>query len=182
VRIIAGTKKGHRFAAPKGDYTRPTGDRVREALFNMLASELGPLDGADVLDLFSGSGALGLEALSRGAGRCVFVESSHTAARVIQANLLKLGLTGASVQKRDAFAFLREERARGARHDLVFCDPPYGSWAALESDLAELLPDTVAADGVLAVETESRIEPQLPPLHVVTTRRYGSARITLFRP
>ncbi len=177
MRIIAGAKKGHRIAAPKGDNTRPTGDRVREALFNML----GPLDGARVADLFAGSGALGLEALSRGAERCVFVESGHAAARVIQANLLKLGLTGASVQKRDALAFLREEGARGMRYDLVLCDPPYGAWEVLEAELAELLPRVLAEDAVLAVETESRTEPDLP-LDRVTTRRYGSARITLFRP
>jgi 16S rRNA (guanine966-N2)-methyltransferase len=177
VRIIAGTRKGHRIAAPRGDHTRPTGDRVREALFNML----GPLDDAEALDLFAGSGALGLEALSRGARRCVFVESGHAAARTIQANLRKLGLTGAIVQKRDALAFLREERARGASYDLVLCDPPYESWGVLEHDLAELVPPVLAGDGVLAVETESRIEPRLP-LELVTTRRYGSARITLFRP
>jgi len=177
VRIIAGEKKGHRIAAPKGDNTRPTGDRVREALFNML----GPLDGASVADLFAGSGALGLEALSRGASRCVFVESGHAASRVIQANLLKLGLTGAIVQKRDALAFLREEAARGTRYDLVLCDPPYEEWERLEGDLAELLPAVLADDGVLSVETEARVEPRLP-LEVVTARRYGSARITLFRP
>jgi 16S rRNA (guanine966-N2)-methyltransferase len=177
VRIIAGSRKGHRIAAPRGDSTRPTGDRAREALFTML----GPLDDAEVADLFAGSGALGLEALSRGAGRCVFVESGHAAARVIQSNLLKLGLTGAVVQKRDALAFLREEGGRGRRYDLVLCDPPYGEWERLEPDLAELLPPVLAADGVLVVETDARTEPRLP-LDLVTTRRYGSARITLFRP
>ena len=177
MRIIAGSRKGHRIAAPRGESTRPTGDRVREALFNML----GPLDGANVVDLFAGSGALGLEALSRGASRCVFVESGHAAARVIQSNLLKLGLTGAIVQKRDALAFLREEGGRGIRYDLVFCDPPYGQWERLEPDLAELLPTVLAEDGVLVVETDARTEPQLE-LDLVTTRRYGSARITLFRP
>ena len=141
---------------------------------------LGPLDGADVVDLFAGSGALGLEALSRGASRCIFVESGHAAARIIQANLLELGLTGAIVQKRDALAFLREESGRGTRYDLVLCDPPYGEWEKLEGDLAELLPLVLAEDGVLAVETDVRTEPQLP-LDLVTTRRYGSARITLFR-
>jgi len=176
VRIIAGSRKGHRIAAPRGDNTRPTGDRVREALFNMI----GPLDDADVLDLFAGSGALGIEALSRGARRCVFVESAHAASRVIQANLVKLALTGAIVQKRDARAFLREEGARGTRYDLVLCDPPYGSWSALEEDLAELLPPVVADDGLLVVETDSRTEPRLP-LPLATTRRYGSARITLYR-
>ena len=113
--------------------------------------------------------------------RCVFVESGHAAARVIQANLLKLGLTGAIVQKRDALAFLREEGKRGTHHDLVFCDPPYGEWERLEGDLAELLPPILAEDALLAVETDARTEPQLP-LDLVTTRRYGSARITLFRP
>jgi 16S rRNA (guanine966-N2)-methyltransferase len=176
VRIIAGSRKGHRIAAPRGDNTRPTGDRAREALFNML----GPLDGAEVLDLFAGSGALGLEALSRGARRCVFVESGHGAARVIQANLLKLGLTGATVQKRDALAFLREERARGVRYDLVLCDPPYDAWEQLREGLAELLPGVIAPGGMLVVETDARTEPVLP-LELATTRRYGSARITLFR-
>ncbi len=176
MRIIAGSRKGHRIAAPKGDGTRPTGDRAREALFSML----GPLDDATVLDLFAGSGALGLEALSRGARRCVFVESSGLAARVIQANLLKLGLVGAVVQKRDALAFLREEAARGTRYDLVLCDPPYGSWPGLARELGELLPAVLTDDGVLALETDERTEPELP-LEPVTSRRYGSARITLFR-
>jgi 16S rRNA (guanine966-N2)-methyltransferase len=142
---------------------------------------LGPLDDANVADLFAGSGALGLEALSRGASRCVFVESGHAAARVIQSNLLKLGLTGAVVQKRDALAFLREEGGRGTTYDLVLCDPPYGEWERLEPGLAELLPRVLAQEGVLVVETDARTEPQLP-LELVTTRRYGSARITLFRP
>jgi 16S rRNA (guanine966-N2)-methyltransferase len=176
VRIIAGSKKGHRIAAPRGDNTRPTGDRVREALFNML----GPLEGASVLDLYAGSGALGLEAMSRGARRCVFVESGHAASRVIQANLLKLGLTGAIVQKREVLAFLREEGKRHAGYDLVLCDPPYGAWHALERELARLLPPVLAGGGVVAVETDARVEPVLP-LDLVTTRRYGSARMTLFR-
>src|SRR5262249_24862940 len=152
------------------------GDRVRESLFAMI----GPLEGATVVDLFAGSGALGLEALSRGAHRCVFVESANTAARVIQANLLKLGLTGAVVQKRDVLAFLREEGRRGATYDLVLCDPPYGVWDALATELAELLPPVLADNGLLAVETDARTEPELP-LDLVTSRRYGSARTTLFR-
>jgi 16S rRNA (guanine966-N2)-methyltransferase len=142
---------------------------------------LGPLDDAEVLDLFAGSGALGLEALSRGARRCVFVESGHAAARIIQQNLMKLSLTGAVVQKRDALAFLREEQRSGRRYDLVFCDPPYPDWPHLQSDLSELLPAVLAPNGLLAVETEARVEPTLP-LDLVTSRRYGSARMTLFRP
>src|SRR3954447_9829083 len=96
MRIIAGERKGHRIAAPKGETTRPTGDRVREAAFNLI----GPVDDAAVLDLFAGSGAMGLEALSRGARRCVFVESDRAACRVIEANLAKLRLTGALVHCR----------------------------------------------------------------------------------
>jgi 16S rRNA (guanine966-N2)-methyltransferase len=176
MRIIAGSRKGHRIAAPRGDGTRPTGDRVRESLFAII----GPIEGASALDLFAGSGALGLEALSRGARRCVFVDSANAAARVIQSNLVKLGLAGAVVQRRDALAFLREEGRRGATYDLVLCDPPYGAWEVLAPDLAELLPPVVAENGLVAVETDARTEPELP-LDLVTSRRYGSARITLFR-
>ena len=93
MRIIAGSRKGHTIYAPKGSATRPTGDRVREAAFNLI----GPVDGATVLDLYAGSGAMGLEALSRGAARAVFVESDREACRTIDRNLEKLRLTGAVV-------------------------------------------------------------------------------------
>jgi 16S rRNA (guanine966-N2)-methyltransferase len=176
VRIIAGSRKGHRIAAPRGRSTRPTGDRVREAAFNLI----GPVDDAVVLDLFAGSGAMGLEALSRGARRCVFAEADREAARVISENLEKLALTGAVVLRRDAVAALREEAAAGRRYDLVLADPPYENWEALQPVLAELLPRALAGDGLVVVETGQREEPALP-LELVTTRRYGSARLTLFR-
>jgi 16S rRNA (guanine966-N2)-methyltransferase len=177
MRIIAGSRKGHRIAAPKGAATRPTGDRVREAAFNLI----GPLDDATVLDVFAGSGAMGLEALSRGARRCVFVESDRVACRAIEANLEKLRLTGALVVCQDAFGALRQERAAGRRYDLVLVDPPYGEWPLLEQRLAAALPPLLAKDGLLVVETDARMEPELP-LALVTSRRYGSARLTLFRP
>ena len=177
MRIIAGTHRGRRIAAPKGEHTRPTGDRVREALFNLV----GPVDGAAVLDLYAGSGALGLEALSRGAGRCVFVEADGAACRVIRTNLETLGLTGALVVQRDALAVIRDERAAGRRYDLVLLDPPYERWVALEPRLAELLPGLVTSDGLVVVETDARVQPSLP-LDPMTTRRYGSARLTLFTP
>jgi len=174
MRIIAGERRGARIAAPKGDTTRPTSDRVREAAYNLI----GPVEDAAVLDLFAGSGAMGLEALSRGARRCVFVESDRAACRVIQENLEKLRFSGAAlVLQKDAFQALREERGR--TYDLVIVDPPYGSWPELASRLAEALPATLAVDGFLVVETSARIEPDLP-LERVTSRRYGSARITLF--
>jgi 16S rRNA (guanine966-N2)-methyltransferase len=175
MRIIAGTHKGRRIAAPKGEHTRPTGDRVREALFNLV----GPVDDAAVLDLYAGSGALGLEALSRGARRCVFVESDGAACRVIKANLEALGLTGAVVLQRDALGALGDELAAGRRYELVLLDPPFDRWASLEPLLAELLPHVVAGGGLVVVETDARVEPALP-LDPVTTRRYGSARLTVF--
>jgi 16S rRNA (guanine966-N2)-methyltransferase len=175
MRIIAGERRGARIAAPKGDTTRPTGDRVREAAYNLI----GPVEDATVLDLFAGSGAMGLEALSRGARRCVFVESDRAACRVIQDNLEKLRFTGAVVLQKDSFQALREERGAGRFYDLVLVDPPYGTWADLEPRLAEALPATLAPEGLLVVETSGKIEPDLP-LDLVTSRRYGSARITLF--
>jgi len=172
VRIIAGTKRGARIAAPKGELTRPTGDRVREAAFNLI----GPVDGASVLDLFAGSGAMGLEALSRGAARVVFVESDRAACRTVAENLAKLGFTGAHVLCQDALLALRQE---SRTHDLVLVDPPYGAWPELEPRLAELLPRVLAPHGLLVVETDARTEPVLP-LAQRTSRRYGSARLTLF--
>jgi len=172
---VAGSRKGHRIAAPKGVVTRPTGDRVREAAFALI----GPVEDATVLDLFAGSGAMGLEALSRGALRCVFVERDRAACRVIQANLEKLRLTGAAVVDRDVLAALREERARGHRYDLVLADPPYDEWGGHEAQLAELLPEVLEEDGVAVIETSAKVEPALP-LDLVTSRRYGSARITVF--
>ncbi len=173
MRIIAGERRGARIAAPKGDTTRPTGDRVREAAYNLI----GPVDDAAVLDLFAGSGAMGLEALSRGARRCVFVESDRAACRVIHDNLEKLRFTGALVLQKDVFQALREERGRA--YDLVLVDPPYGSWRDLEPRLADALPAVLAPEGLLVVETAGKVEPELP-LDLVTSRRYGSARITLF--
>lgn len=172
MRIIAGTRRGARIAAPKGLATRPTGDRVREAAFNLI----GPVDGAAVLDLYAGSGAMGLEALSRGAASATFVESDRVACRTISDNLEKLGLTGARVVCADANWTVRRE---GRTYDLILVDPPYEAWAELEPKLAEHLPRLLAPDGLLVVETGSRTEPQLP-LSLRTSRRYGSARLTLF--
>jgi 16S rRNA (guanine966-N2)-methyltransferase len=175
VRIVAGSHKGHKISAPPGVVTRPTGDRVREAVFSIV----GPVEGAAVLDLFAGSGAMGLEALSRGAGSCVFVERDAGATRVIKANLEKLGLTGAVVVTRDVVSTLREERDRERRYDLVLVDPPYEDWERHAAGLAELVPDVLQPDALAVVETSERVEPELP-LDLVTTRRYGSARITVF--
>ncbi len=175
MRIVAGSRKGHRIEAPKGVVTRPTSDRVREAVFSIVGS----VEGAAVLDLFAGSGAMGLEALSRGAASCLFVERDREAARTIQANLEKLRLTGATVSGRDVVPALRDERERGRRYDLVLVDPPYDEWQRHAPALAELLPAVLADGGIVVVETDERFEPDLP-FALVTARRYGSARITVF--
>ena len=175
MRIIAGSRKGHTIAAPKGLGTRPTGDRVREAAFNLI----GPVDGATVLDLYAGSGAMGLEALSRGAASAVFVEADAEAARTIERNLDKLRLAGATVLRHDARTALAGEAAALRTYDLVLVDPPYDEWARLEPRLAPYLAGVLAPDGLLVVETSSRTEPRLP-LAERTSRRYGSARLTLY--
>jgi 16S rRNA (guanine966-N2)-methyltransferase len=174
VRIIAGSRKGHRIAAPAGRGTRPTSDRVRESVFNIVAPWV---EGAAVLDLYAGSGAMGLEALSRGAERAVFVESEPDACRAINANLDKLKLTGAEVACQNVARFLAGDRRT---YDLVFCDPPYDEYPALEAQLGRYAPRLLAYGGLLVLETASRApEPELP-LAQRTSRRYGSARITLW--
>jgi 16S rRNA (guanine966-N2)-methyltransferase len=169
VRIIAGTHRGQRIAAPKGRETRPTSDRVRENAFNLI----GPVDGADVLDLFAGSGAMGLEALSRGAAHATFVEHDRDACRMIDANLTKLGLNAVVLQLDVIRAIANERRT----YDLVLCDPPYDYEAGrLAPHLAKLLAD----DGLLVWESASRqAAPEVRGLRQRTTRTYGAARLTL---
>src|SRR5579859_409056 len=173
MRIVAGTRKGARIFAPKGPDTRPTGDRVREAVFNLV----GPIDGATVLDLYAGSGAMGLEALSRGAESAVFVEADRDACRAIKRNLDKLGLDGAEIACRDALSFLAAERRR---FDLILVDPPYDMVESVAVRLAVYLPAVLAENGLVALESSSRLEPELPPLEIRTSRRYGAARVTLY--
>ena len=176
MRIVAGSRKGHRIEAPKGVVTRPTGDRVREAVFSIVGS----VEGATVLDLFAGSGAMGLEALSRGAAHADFVERDARACRVIAENAAKLGLADSTqVIRGDAARVLRDAATRGTRYDLVLVDAPYEEWPSLEAPLGELLPEALADGGLVVVETSSKIEPVVP-LALVTSRRYGSARITVF--
>jgi 16S rRNA (guanine966-N2)-methyltransferase len=176
VRIVAGSRKGARIFAPRGQDTRPTSDRAREAAFMLI----GAVDGTRVLDLFAGSGAMGLEALSRGAESVVFVETDRDAIRTIDRNLEKLRLTGATVLQRDATQALAAEAAAGRRYDLVLVDPPYEMFSSLQNRLSAYLPAVLADHGVVVVETSGRDEPDLPPLAKRTSRRYGRARITIF--
>jgi 16S rRNA (guanine966-N2)-methyltransferase len=175
MRIIAGERKGHTIYAPKGLDTRPTSDRVRENVFNIVAPWV---EGARVLDLYAGSGAMGLEALSRGAAAVVFVEADADAVRAIERNLDKLRLTGATVLRADATTGLTQETAAARKYDLVLADPPY---AMTDYDaLARYLSRVLAEDGLLVLESAARTEPELPGLAVRTTRKYGSTRVTVF--
>lgn len=175
MRIIAGERKGHTIFAPRGRETRPTSDRVRENVFSIIAPWI---EDARVLDLYAGSGAMGLEALSRGAESVVFVESDQDAVRAIERNLDKLRLAGATVLRLDARTALAQETAAARKYDLVLVDPPY-AMTSFES-LVPYLPRVLTEDGLLVLETSKRIEPELPSLAVRTSRTYGSTRVTVF--
>ncbi|KQT32430.1 16S rRNA (guanine(966)-N(2))-methyltransferase RsmD [Sphingomonas sp. Leaf412] len=177
MRIVAGQWRGRPLAAPKGDATRPTADRTREALFSMLVSRVGSFDGLAVADLFAGSGALGLEALSRGAASCLFVEQDGAALDSLRANVATLKATGAEVR---AGSVLALGPARAAL-DLVMMDPPYESGAGVVAaeKLARL--GWIGAQTWVTVETK-RDEPVAPSGFTVEAERvYGRARVTLLR-
>ncbi len=174
MRVVAGELRGRRLAAPPGDATRPTADRVREALFSIL----GDVSGARVLDLYAGSGALGIEALSRGAAAATFVDSSQAAVAAIRRNLDELGLK-ADVRRRDALAFLAAAAA-GGPYDLVFADPPYDSALRVAPGLAELLPQSLTADAVIVTESNKRAPLELP-FPLLRERSYGDTRIAVHR-
>jgi 16S rRNA (guanine966-N2)-methyltransferase len=171
MRIVAGSRKGARIYAPRGRDTRPTSDRVREAVFAILGS----VEGAEVLDLFAGSGALGLEALSRGAATATFVETDPTAVKAIERNLEKLGLDGRIVRSDAARYLARTDE----RYDVVLVDPPYEMVESLRMPLAEHLPRVLAVGGSVVFETAAGVEPELP-FRVRSTRRHGSTQLTVF--
>ena len=173
MRIVAGQFRGRRLYAPAGRSTRPTADRVREALFSIL----GPLDGLRVLDLFAGSGALGIEALSRGAAEAVFVDSDPRAVAATRRNLEAVG-AGSAVHKRDALAYLAG--SAGAPFDLVFLDPPYSSASELAGPLTKRLPAVLTQDARIVSESDKRhpLELSLP---LLDERVYGDTRIAIHR-
>jgi 16S rRNA (guanine966-N2)-methyltransferase len=173
LRVVAGKFKGRRLSAPRGTRTRPTADRVREALFSML----GDVGGARVLDLYAGSGALGIEALSRGAEGVVFVERDAQALAAIERNLAAVGAE-ATVVRQDVMRFLA--RADGA-FDLVFCDPPYDSASRLAGPLADRLPALIAEDARIVTESDKR-NPLVLPFPLLVERAYGDTRIAIHGP
>jgi 16S rRNA (guanine(966)-N(2))-methyltransferase RsmD len=177
MRVVAGRYGGRRLSAPRGASTRPTADRVREALFALL----GDIEGAEALDLFAGSGALGIEALSRGAANATFVDSAASAVRVVRANLAGLGIEDAQVRRQDARAFLRNARTHGRQYDLVFLDPPYRRAGELARDLSPLLAPVLAPRARVATESDRRAPLDLA-LPMSDERRYGDTLIRVHGP
>lgn len=178
MRIIAGEWRGRKLIAPKGDTTRPTADRTRETLFSMLVSRIGDFAGLSVLDLFAGSGALGLEALSRGAGHCLFVEQEPDALKALRTNVDSLAERGtADVRAASVMALGPAQRT----YDLILLDPPYGSGAgevALDR-LARL--GWVGAQSWIAVETGAKEEIAVKGFIIDVERVVGKAKLTLLR-
>jgi 16S rRNA (guanine966-N2)-methyltransferase len=175
VRVIAGALGGRTLVAPRGHDVRPTSDRVREALFSILGEAVVE---ARVLDLFAGSGALGIEALSRGAASAVFVDSSAASIAAVRRNLAALSLE-AEVRREPAAVYL--QRARGARrqYDLVFVDPPYRQASALGRELSGEVASVLAPGGRVVAESDRRGPLELDnPL--LTERRYGDTLIRIY--
>lgn len=177
MRIIAGEWRGRPLEAPPGRTTRPTADRVRETLFSMLASRLGTFDGLKVADLFAGSGALGLEALSRGAAHATFVESDPAAAATIRRNADSLGAADRIEIVAGSALFL----GRYGPFDLIFADPPYAPGAGSDIVRAVLHSGWLAAGGWMSVETgrDDTVDPL--GLELDAVRDVGRARLSLLR-
>ncbi len=178
MRVVAGIARGRSLRAPAGRRTRPTSDRVRESLFDMLTS-MDVIEGARVADLFAGSGALGIEALSRGAASAVFVESDREAVATIEANLAVLGdvATGGTVVRSDVLRWASGAVGSGGRDlDVVFADPPY-AWTAWELLLAPL----AGVNPLVVAETATGWAPPAG-WDIRRTRDYGSTMLSLLRP
>jgi 16S rRNA (guanine966-N2)-methyltransferase len=176
VRVIAGEYRGRPLKAPTGRDTRPTSDRVREALFSIL----GDVEGMRVLDLFAGSGAFGIEALSRGAAEATFVDSAAPAIRAVKANLEAVGAE-AEVRRVDARHFLADASAAARQYDLVFLDPPYRLAREMGGALTTALPSVLAPEALVVAESDRRgpLELDLP---LVDERRYGDTLIHIYGP
>lgn len=177
MRIIAGEWRGRQLQAPPGQRTRPTADRTREALFSMLVSRIGSFEGLRVADLYAGSGALGLEALSRGAARSLFVENDPAALSVIRANIAALKATERADVRPMSAAKLPPEQP----FDLIFADPPYaaGSGTAVVDAVRDA--GWLAPGGWMAIETQAGEPVDGGDWHVDAERRAGRARLTLIR-
>jgi 16S rRNA (guanine966-N2)-methyltransferase len=176
MRIVAGAWRGRSLIAPRGDATRPTADRTREGLFSMLVSRLGSFEGLRVADLFAGSGALGLEALSRGAAECVFVEQDRAALDALRANVAKLGAT-ADIRAQSVLALPPAPSA----FDLILMDPPYGTSAGAVALDKLARTGWIGPATLVSIETARDEGVDVKGFEAVAVRDYGKARITLLR-
>jgi 16S rRNA (guanine966-N2)-methyltransferase len=176
MRVIAGIYGGRELVAPRGRNTRPTSDRVREALFSIL----GDVGGERVLDLFAGSGALGIEALSRGASEATLVDSSRAAIEAIRSNLARLRVE-AEVVAQPATRFLQQARGNGRLYDLVFIDPPYRRASTLGPELTAALAPLLSAEARVVAESDRRSPLELE-LALRDERRYGDTLVRIYGP
>lgn len=180
MRIVAGKFRGKQLETPKSDEIRPTADRVREAVFSIIGSRLGPnLDGVHVLDLFAGTGALGLEALSRGAQHCVFVDTGVEARGLIRGHIQEFGVAGqVKLLRRDATDMGPVERIRPA--NLVFADPPYGKGLGETAIASALAGGWIAPGALIVLEEQKGAEINAPQgTQIINQRDYGDTTITL---
>jgi 16S rRNA (guanine966-N2)-methyltransferase len=175
LRVIGGRLGGRRLSAPRGRLTRPTPERVREALFSILAS----VDGARVLDLFAGSGALAIEALYRGAASATLVDSSATAIAAIRRNLQALGVD-AEARRQSAASFLEGARKDARQYDLVFLDPPYRHATTLGREFSTALARVLAPGARVVSESDRRAPLELEGLNLLDERRYGDTLIRIY--
>lgn len=178
MRIIAGEWRGRRLLAPKGDSTRPTADRTRETLFSMLTSRLGSFEGLRVADLFAGSGALGLEALSRGAASCLFVEQDAAALKAIRGNIETLDARGRSDVRSGSVMALGPAPAA---YDLILLDPPYDTGAGQVAIDRLLRLGWIGPQSWISLETSAKEAIDLKGLGTESTRKVGKAKLSLLR-
>jgi 16S rRNA (guanine966-N2)-methyltransferase len=179
MRIIAGKWRSRPITAPKGDTTRPTADRTRETLFSMLTSRLGSFEELTVLDLFAGSGALGLEALSRGAGHCMFVEQDAAALAALDKNIDTLDAKFVSEVRRTSVMSLGRALKPA---DLILMDPPYGSGAGAVALDKLSRQGWIAPATWISIETGLKESPDVAGFEVETLRNVGKAQLILLRP
>lgn len=178
MRVIAGEWRGRKLVAPKGEATRPTADRTRETLFNMLASRIGSFEGLSVADLFAGSGALGIEALSRGAGYCLFVEQDEAALKAIRGNLAALDARTRADVRGGSVLSLGPAKVP---HDLILLDPPYHTGAGAVALDRLLRLGWIGAGTWIALESGASEPVEVRTLAIDAERRVGKAKLSLLR-
>lgn len=181
MRIITGSAKGRRIEAPEGEGTRPTSDKVKGALFNILQTKI---KDAFVLDMFSGTGNLGLEALSRGAGKCIFIEKEQKAFQILKKNITLLGFEeSCEVYHQDAFIAIEKIKKRGLKLDIVFLDPPYGRQMVNKAIEGISRLDILDYNGIIISEQDEtdNLPDKIGNIEAYRTEKYGRTKITFWR-